>query len=67
MELLVGGGRLDRTLRAPDKLLDAYRTDDGIRYLDYRAIADPNVLVPDDLAVTILINSRVGSAAFKSI
>jgi hypothetical protein len=67
MELLVGGGRLDRTLRAPDKLLDAYRTDDGIRYLDYRAISDPNVLVPDDLAVTILINSRVGSAAFKSI
>ncbi|MGH9089784.1 MAG: DUF6308 family protein [Acidimicrobiales bacterium] len=67
MELLVGGGRIDRTLSDPDVLLDAYRTDDGLRYLGYRPIADPNVLVPDDLAVTILINSRVGPAAFKSI
>lgn len=67
MELLVGGGRIDRTLSNPDILLDAYRTDDGLRYLDYRPIADTNVLVPDDLAVTILINSRVGPAAFRSI
>jgi hypothetical protein len=67
MELLVGGGRLDRTLSAPDALLDAYRTDDGLRYLDYRPIADPDHLTPDDLVVTILINSRVGPAAFKSI
>lgn len=67
MELIVGAGRVDRTLRDPDELLDAYRTDNGLRYLDYRSIADPNVLVPDDLAVTILINSRVGPAAFKSI
>ena len=43
MELLVGGGRFDRSLNDPDVLLDAYRTDDGLRYLDYRSIADPNV------------------------
>lgn len=67
MELLVGGGQLDRTLSSPQALLDAYRTDDGLRYLDYRPIPDPSLLVPDDLAVTILINSRVGPAAFKSI
>jgi len=67
MELLVGAGRFDRTLIDPDILLDAYRTDDGLRYLDYRPVANTNVLVPDDLAVTILINSRVGPSAFKSV
>ena len=67
MELTLGAGQLDRTLCDPDALLDAYRSDDGLRYLDYRPVSNMDILVPDDLAVTILINSRVGPAAFKSI
>lgn len=44
-----------------------YRTDDGLRYLDYKPATDPNRLMPEDLAVTILINSRVAGRAFKSV
>ncbi|GAA4442349.1 DUF6308 family protein [Phytohabitans houttuyneae] len=66
-DLVVGGGRLDRCLVDADKLLCDYRTDDGLRYLDWRPTTDPDRLMPEDLAVTILINSRVGPAAFKSV
>ena len=59
MDLTVGAGILDRVLRDAEELLVAYRTDDGLRYLDYRPSTDPDRLMPEDLAVTILINSRV--------
>jgi len=65
--LLVGIGHVERQLENAIALLDAYTTDDGLRYLDYEQVSSPNVLVPDDLAVTILINSRVNSSAFKSV
>jgi Family of unknown function (DUF6308) len=51
---------------AAEQLLVAYRADDGLRYLDWQPSTDPDQLMPEDLAVTILINSRVGPAAFKS-
>ena len=66
VDLVVGARRIDRRLSAVEHLLAAYRTDDGLRYLDWRPSTDPNRLMPEDLAVTILINSRVGPAAFKS-
>jgi hypothetical protein len=66
MNLLLGAGRLDRVLEDAERLLVGYRNDDGLRYLDYRPATDPDRLLPEDLAVTILINSRVGAAAFKS-
>ncbi len=66
IDLIVGGGRLDRILSHADELLIEYRSDDGLRYLDWKPSTDPNRLMPEDLAVTILINSRVGPAAFKS-
>jgi Family of unknown function (DUF6308) len=66
VDLIVGGGHIDRRLAAAHDLLVAYRADDGLRYLDWRPSTDPDRLMPEDLAVTILINSRVGSAAFKS-
>jgi len=47
--------------------LSQYRSDDGLRYLDFRPVTPPDRLLPEDLAVTILINSRVGPAAFKSL
>jgi hypothetical protein len=67
VDLIVGAGQIDRRLPAAEQLLVAYRVDDGLRYLDWRPSTDPDRLMPEDLAVTILINSRVGPAAFKSI
>src|SRR5205823_1564301 len=37
------------------------------RYLDYQPSTPRDHLVPDDLAVTILINSRATGRAFKSV
>lgn len=50
-----------------DELLISYRSDDGLRYPDFQPATPPERLLPEDLAVTILINSRVGPAAFKSV
>ena len=65
-DLILGAGHIDRRLPVAEDLLAGYRTDDGLRYLDWRPSTDPYRLMPEDLAVTILINSRVGPAAFKS-
>lgn len=67
LTLTVGTGDCERTLDRPDKLLRDYRTDDGLRYLDHRPTTPPDELRTEDLAVTILINSRVGPAAWKSV
>ena len=67
MRLQLGGGTLNRVLEDAEALLMRYRTDDGLRYLDYKPATDPNRLMPEDLAVTILINSRVAGRAFKSV
>jgi hypothetical protein len=50
LELVIGAGKLDRTLQDVEALVDAYRTDDGLRYLDYRPHTPPDRLVPEDLA-----------------
>lgn len=67
VDVVVGADHIDRRLLVAEDLLVAYGTDDGIRYLDWRPNTDPDQLMPEDLAVTILINSRVGPAAFKSV
>lgn len=67
MNLIVGAGRLDRELEDVEGLVAAYLTDDGLRYLDYQPSTPSDRLLPDDLAVTILINSRVGPRAFKAV
>jgi hypothetical protein len=60
VELVVGGGIVERRLRDAVGLLLAYGEDEGTRYLNHVPITRPNRLLPEDLAVTILINSRVG-------
>ena len=67
MDLIYGARQLDRKVPDIEMLLDRYLTDIGLRYLDYRPITPPDKLVPEDLAVTILINSRVGWRAFESV
>ena len=56
-----------RRLQDVEALVDSHRTDDGLRYLDYRPLTPPGRMVPEDLAVTILINSRVAGTAFKAV
>ena len=65
-DLILGANQIDRRLPVAEDLLAGYRTDDGLRYLDWRPSTDPDRLMPEDLAVTILINSRVGPDTFKS-
>jgi hypothetical protein len=67
MDLVFGAGRLDRHVDAAEDLLISYRDDTGLRYLDHKPCTPAGVLVPEDLAVTILIGSRVSSDAFVSI
>jgi hypothetical protein len=67
MELILGGGELDRVISDVDRLLREYRGDIGYEYLKYRPVTPPNKLVPEDLAVTLLVNSRVTYRAFQSL
>ena len=67
MDLTLGAGRHDRQVADAEALLVAYRQDTGTRYLDRVPCTPANQLVPEDLAVTILINSRVGSTAFAAV
>jgi hypothetical protein len=67
MEIVLGGGVIDRRLTDAVALLRAYREDEGTRYLNQVPITPPDRLVPEDLAVRMLINSRVGLRAYKSV
>jgi hypothetical protein len=48
--LVVGGGVLDRQLAEPERLLLAYREDEGRRYLEQTPITPRDRIVPEDLA-----------------
>jgi hypothetical protein len=53
VDLVIGAGKLGRTLQDIEALVESYRTDNGLRYLDYRPLTPPDRMVPEDLAVTI--------------
>jgi hypothetical protein len=65
--LEVGGGRVERHLPDAAALLRAYNEPEGRRYLDQVPITPDGTLVPEDLAVTMLLNSRVGRRAYLSV
>lgn len=65
--IVLGGGVLDRNLADPVRLLLAYREDEGTRYLNQNPITPPDRIVAEDLAVTLLINSRAGYRTYKSV
>jgi hypothetical protein len=67
LDLILGAGRLDRVISDAEVLLAEYLAEDGLRYLNWKPSTDPDHLSPEDLAVTILIISRVGPAAFRSV
>lgn len=65
--LTVGAGQIDRRVPNANELLLRYRNDTGCYYLDYQPITPPDQVVPEDLAVTLLINSQAGWRAFLSL
>jgi hypothetical protein len=64
--ILSPSGRLVRNAEA---LLDDYRKfgAGGLRYLDYKPHSGADDLFPEDLAVTLLVNSRAGRRAFTAL
>lgn len=65
--LVLGSGKIDRIIDNADDLLLDYREDIGYAYLQYHPLTPANKLVPEDLAVTLLVNSRAGYRAFQSL
>jgi hypothetical protein len=67
MELIYGVGQVSRVVPDVEGLLRKYLDNVGLRYLGYQPSMPRDALVPEDLAVTILVNSRVGWRAFASV
>ncbi len=68
MELILGPN--DRRLTAVEDLLDRFLSDPsetGNDYLDYVPTSPPNRLVPEDLAVTLTMNSYASGATFRTL
>lgn len=70
MELIYGAGKLDRRVPEVESLLGDWRDkekDWGQLYLEYEPITPRDRLLVEDLAVTMLINSRVAAQAATSV
>jgi hypothetical protein len=70
VDLVYGAGRLDRPVEDVDDLLREWRVreaDWGQLYLEFQPVTDPDALVVEDLAVTMLINSRVAGQAAAAV
>lgn len=70
MELIFGAGRIDRRVANVEDLLSDWRErekDWGQLYLEYEPITPRDRLLVEDLAVTMLINSRVAAQAATSV
>jgi hypothetical protein len=70
VELVYGAGRLDRCVSGVDELLRAWREQErdlGELYLEHKPVTPPHRLLVEDLAVTMLVNSRVAAGAATSV
>lgn len=67
VSLVLGGGECDRVIDNADDLLRRYRNDTGCYYLDHQPITPLERIVPEDLPVTLLVNSQAGWRAFRSL
>ena len=70
MELIYGAGKLDRHVKDADELLREWRVreaDWGQLYLEFEPATPPDVLLVEDLAATMLINSRVAGQAAAAV
>jgi Family of unknown function (DUF6308) len=70
MELIYGAGRADRRVGEVERLLAEWRireADFGQLYLEHKPITHPDRLVVEDLAATMLVNSRVAARAATAV
>lgn len=70
MDLVYGAGQLDRRVSDAEELLRAWRDaerDFGQLYLEHEPVTPPDRLVVEDLAATMLVNSRVAARAATSV
>lgn len=70
MELTFGAGKLDRCITEVEHLLREWREkerDWGQLYLEYEPVTPRDRLLVEDLAVTMLVNSRVAARAATSV
>jgi hypothetical protein len=70
MELVFGAGNLDRHVADVEELLHAWHekeADWGDLYLEHKPFTPRDRLLVEDLAVTMLINSRVAAQAATSV
>jgi hypothetical protein len=70
VDLIYGAGRLDRRVVDVEDLMRQWRVreaDWGQLYLDFKPATSSDVLLVEDLAVTMLINSRVRGEAAAAV
>jgi hypothetical protein len=70
MDLIYGAGKLDRAVTDVEDLVREWRVreaDWGQLYLEFKPSTPPDVLLAEDLAVTMLINSRVAGQAAAAV
>lgn len=70
VDLIYGAGKLDRCVEAVEDLLREWRVreaDWGQLYLEFKPATPPDVLLVEDLAATMLINSRVAGQAAAAV
>jgi Family of unknown function (DUF6308) len=66
MQLTLGAAQLDLVIDDPAALLIAFRKDEGIHYLNHRPSTPPDRVCPEDMAITVHVNSVWNIGAFKS-
>ena len=70
MELIFGAGKIDRQVREVEVLLRDWRQkerDFGQLYLEHKPATPSDELLVEDLAATMLVNSRVAARAATSV
>jgi hypothetical protein len=70
MELIYGAGRVDRRLEGVERLLREWRVkeaDFGQLYLEHEPATPRDILLVEDLAATMLVNSRVAARAAAAV
>ena len=70
MELIFGAGQIDRRVGDVELLLGDWREQEkdwGQLYLEYEPVTPRNRVLVEDLAVTMLINSRVAARAATAV
>ena len=67
VSLVVGAKKIDRVISNAEEYLMNYRKNTGYLYQGYCPKSSPNIVEPEDLAVTLLMNSQVGWKAFQTL